>query len=172
MNKDALNKVIPRLHIQQVYISSSSLKVSDDFFPGAEEEATSSQFAWGTKGIKVHELEGVGGNKIQLAKMRFGAKTRIVKNPDQVTFPEGYKPQADEILAEIDVTFVAEYLVAGEGDLDQEGLSEFAVHNMPFHVWPYWREYLQSTATRAILPIPMLPFYQIKQPNGKSEDEK
>jgi hypothetical protein len=171
MNKMALDKVLKRLHIQQVYVSHLSLKVDEAYFPGAFAEPTSSLFAWRPSALSFQEVTDADGKKLKFSKMKLATVAKIVKNKTGQPLPSNYEPKAEEVVAEISIVFVADYLVSGEGEIDQEGLRVFAQHNLAYHVWPYWREHLQSIAVRAVLPVPALPFYQVKQEEPKEQAE-
>jgi len=40
-------------------------------------------------------------------------------------------------------------------------LDEFARYNVGYHVWPYWREYVQGTCARLGIPPVPVPMYRI-----------
>ena len=60
-----------------------------------------------------------------------------------------------EVLGRIEATFVAEYDLVEE--VSREALDEFAQRNAPWHVWPYWREYVASQCGRMNLPKVAMP---------------
>lgn len=61
----------------------------------------------------------------------------------------------------VEATFKAIY-TSKEKLLDEE-LKSFAKDNVGYHVWPYWRELVQSCSVRAgITPIE-IPFYKSKK---------
>jgi len=61
----------------------------------------------------------------------------------------------------ITATFFAEYQLA-EGFLpDTKEQRAFLATNAIFNCWPFWREYVKSTATRMNLPPLTLPFFRI-----------
>ena len=62
----------------------------------------------------------------------------------------------------IEATFVAEYQL-NNTNLEQEAINEFALNNVMFNVWPYWREYLTSTCDRMGLPKIVIPFIKRAQ---------
>ena len=70
-------------------------------------------------------------------------------------------------LALIEAEFIAEYNITN--DLGPECLDEFALKNVSYHVWPYWRELLTSQCERMRLPQLMLPMTQIAQ-NHSTKD--
>jgi hypothetical protein len=162
MNKEAIAKVVHRLAIQQVYAAQISLKTNDGYIP-AIGDLTTSQLYWGTKDLRLQSMSEENGNTFNIAKIRFGTLAKILRIKIDAEIPADYVPDPADILAEIEITFVADYLVIGEEPIDQEGAGQFALHNAPYHIWPYWREYLQQLASRANLPVPTLPFYQVGQ---------
>ena len=69
----------------------------------------------------------------------------------------------------IEAEFVAEYAV--NDDLEDECFNEFALRNVSYHVWPYWRELLTSQCDRMRLPRMMLPMTQIAHNQSSEKDE-
>jgi len=76
-----------------------------------------------------------------------------------------------EDLLEITAEFDAEYV--SEKELDDADVSEFSEKNVGYHVWPYWREYVQSTISRMALPSSLItvPFYFAAE-SAKPVDQK
>jgi len=65
----------------------------------------------------------------------------------------------DEFLkVEIIATFEAEYQLINPDDFNEDGMSQFLNRNVPHHVWPYWREFVQSTCARIGIPEIVIPF--------------
>jgi len=75
---------------------------------------------------------------------------------------------APEVLAAIESTYVAEYLL--EQETSRESLNEFALKNASYHVWPYWRELLASNCSRLNLPKVVLPTIQVAQNYDACDD--
>ncbi|MDX8410609.1 MAG: hypothetical protein R8K46_01880 [Mariprofundaceae bacterium] len=63
----------------------------------------------------------------------------------------------DYVKVEIIAVFASEYQLSEAAAFDEDAMSEFLNHNVRHHVWPYWREYLQSTCTRMGLPVIPVP---------------
>ena len=64
---------------------------------------------------------------------------------------------------EIAVVFQARYLCTRQ--LENEELSAFGKDNVGYHVWPYWREFVQTASNRIGLPCPIdVPMYSIHRP--------
>lgn len=68
-------------------------------------------------------------------------------------------PAEDRLM--IGATFQLVYQVRGLESLEQDGLRAFAEINGVYNVWPYWREFVQSTLGRMGLPAITLPVYRI-----------
>jgi hypothetical protein len=67
------------------------------------------------------------------------------------------------VAAELVATFIADYECNEVGKMPtNDAVREFLQHNAVFHVWPYWREYVQSTFARAQLPQITLPMLTVK----------
>lgn len=68
---------------------------------------------------------------------------------------EEYKP-----ILEIIALFEARYL--SRSQLKEDDLKAFSTDNVGYHVWPYWREYVQSTCSRiGLSPAFEVPMYII-----------
>ncbi len=65
--------------------------------------------------------------------------------------------EKSNVLVEIRASFSALYV--SKEKLDQETINAFSEDNVGYHVWPYWREFVQSTAARLNIPAPEIPFY-------------
>jgi len=74
-----------------------------------------------------------------------------------------------EALAQIEAEFIAEYVLSD--DLKSECLEEFALKNVSYHVWPYWRELLTSQCEKMRLPRLLLPMTQIAQNQNLVDDK-
>lgn len=62
----------------------------------------------------------------------------------------------------ITATFVAEYEMADGLRPSTQDLKAFVNANAVFNCWPYWREYVHSTAARMNLPPLTLPFFRVR----------
>ena len=66
--------------------------------------------------------------------------------------------------AVVRATLEAEYsLNADAPEFSEEELTDFALCYCPFHVWGYWREFVQSSLARLDLPHVTLPLFLINQ---------
>lgn len=65
---------------------------------------------------------------------------------------------SDFVKLEIEANYQAEYQIVDMKKFDDDGASIFLGMNVPHHVWPYWREYVQSTTVRMGIPALIIPF--------------
>jgi len=65
----------------------------------------------------------------------------------------------DDPITEIKAKYVAEY--ASLEELNQDDIDGFSKQNVGYHIWPFWREFVQSSLTRMGLPNSTIrvPFY-------------
>lgn len=77
----------------------------------------------------------------------------------KVTSNESDSEEVNSELIEITADFDAEYVSTEE--LKSTDIDDFSSNNVGYHVWPYWREYVQSTVGRMDLPSTLIrvPFY-------------
>lgn len=169
MNAEALMKVRDRLMIQTVYPSRISLSTHEDFEPMLQQPETSTQFAWGAREVTIQELANDDPkDSVKILKFRAPTRARIVKGEK----PADGNYSEEDVLASIEIEFVVEYAVAGPDELDQDGINEFGRHNMPYHLWPYWRELLQSLTMRSRLPVPSMPSFVVQTKKKEDQLEK
>ncbi|WP_053322552.1 protein-export chaperone SecB [Mariprofundus ferrooxydans] len=77
----------------------------------------------------------------------------------------------DFLKVEILATFEAEYQLVNIDGFDEDGMSHFLNRNVPHHVWPYWREFVQSTCSRIGIPEIVVPFRIIASVEEDSKDD-
>lgn len=83
---------------------------------------------------------------------RFGV--RLIKS-------EHRNDEDAESLMQIEAEFCASYeRNDGNEALTSDALEAFAKYNVPFNLWPYWRELADSTARRMGINNIIIPFYQ------------
>lgn len=70
--------------------------------------------------------------------------------------------EREQLLAEITATFVVKYFVSDDNDvLEHELVDAFSDHAV-HHMWPYWREFIQTSTARLRLPAVVLPMRRVK----------
>jgi len=88
----------------------------------------------------------------------------IFSEEEEVSKKDDFKP-----IVEIVGVFSAKYF--SKKKLSQEELKEFCTDSVGYHVWPYWREYAQSTCARiGFSPAFEVPLYFMPQHEEGTEE--
>ncbi|MGY2400140.1 hypothetical protein [Pseudomonas sp. SDO5271_S396] len=154
MNNEALNKAIASLKFTDVFITKSTSSLSEDFDP--KFDARSDRLSFQTKNFvtasAIFEGESEDG-PLQLFRVTSELGIRIICKDD---VEEGN--EEPEVLAQVEATMEADYTISDASIAEnQEALDEFALKNVSYHVWPYWREYVTSQLLRMNMPKLVLP---------------
>ncbi|WP_027671263.1 hypothetical protein [Rheinheimera baltica] len=155
MAKEALQRAIKGLAVHDVYLKHSEFFTKDGWDPKRPGETSLVyQFMTGVEKSEVFGIsEEVEANVKNFFAVYIKVGCRLIAGESD--------SEPDAIFAQIEATFVAEYMLSPDfAETDEEALTAFAVENASFHVWPYWREYLMSTCTRLNLPKVALPVRQ------------
>jgi len=73
-----------------------------------------------------------------------------------------------EILANYD----AEYQLIKPSKFNEDEMNHFLNLNVPHHVWPYWREFVQSISARIGIPEVIIPFRIPDLPKQNKKEKK
>jgi hypothetical protein len=68
-------------------------------------------------------------------------------------------------------TIEAGYTFKAPSEVSDEELADFALCYCPFHVWGYWREFVQSSLARLELPRHTVPLFLIAQAPRMVKDQ-
>lgn len=149
VNSELIQQARKALIPGQVLLRSSDLRVSEDmnlFEPGQLQYQTFKQ----TQEIEEFENDDYDGS---IFSFYYAVGLRAIPK-NEVGDDE------PEVLFEMKTLYCANYMCKNRDELSDEALQEFAQSNVGFHVWPFWREYVQSTCMRmGIHPI-TIGFYQ------------
>lgn len=169
LNRGALNKAIDALHIHDIGLRAASLDVDQDRFLRLDQSKLQVQLKWHPVRSCIDEAENKeSGEKKFFFAVEIGTAVRMIDKSPDTEIPKDAKP-----CVVIEASFVARYLMRNGSDIPHEALDEFATKNVIYHVWPYWREYLQSTCVRAQLPPFTLPMFVMRpKPEAKKPARK
>ena len=161
-----LERAKKALNIMDVHLINSAIKVLEGLdLTTFEQEKVSTQAY--RKTLTINETELSGDFKIWVYSYTYRAGIRLVM--DDV--PEGEVVETDQTveatstaaatpIVEIVASFRAKYAAAVQ--LNSDELNAFFEDNVGYHVWPYWREYVQSTCSRlGLTPSLNVPFYHV-----------
>lgn len=160
-----LQEAIERLSISDVKLKAINAFLSDDFDPEIFEdgERLSFQTVFPTcRSIRNYSGESEGSARQRVVFEMF-AGLRVLRPIDKEHDSLTSEEISDLVGATVECHFLVSYDFNGGGELDEECLSLFAQHNVPFNVWPYWREIVQSACGRMGLPRIILPPHRLKK---------
>ncbi len=170
MNKKLLDFAQRCTSIQDVYMRDSQVQLDAEYDPTFFGGSLSVQHKLEPlQSFVIEAQESENGNKFRILKVHILTGMRLIDGnltSDDLSDPEKVLPH---VKAEISATFVAVYLITCD-DLSQEAIDVFSKQNAGFHVWPYWREYLQSTCNRSRLPAFVMPMYRIPQDESSTQE--
>lgn len=159
MNKELLQKAGEALTPIGIYLRSSNISMHPNFHP--QHSNSELQVQYKSKPLSECKMQKREGDETNVVSFLFEVGVRLV---DETVDDK----DNDAVQAEIIAVFVSEYQLKDSCDLGKDAMAEFLNCNVRFHVWPFWREYLQSTCTRMGLPVIPLPHYFRPQETQKS----
>lgn len=93
-------------------------------------------------------------------KTKVNKKERLIQVFPQFTLIAAGKDQTAEEQLHIEALFLLQYEIDSFKDLKKPNLDAFGELNGLYNVWPYWREYVQSTTVRMGLPPLTIPVFR------------
>lgn len=157
MNNELIQLAHSRLLIHEILLHSGETKTNDSFFP-LDKKAYEIQFMQFVKDSKVIELNG-DDNQAPIKFILFHYVAGFRALPEGLSGVDDESEIVNKVEVEVIATFSAIYRILEE--IPEEAIQEFAKFNVGFNVWPFWREYASSTATRLGLPSFPIPLYRI-----------
>lgn len=154
MSNEALAKAIAGLKIVDVFLNSSNSSLADLFDPKYDDRSNS--LSYQTKslvtGSEILEVSNGGDPKL-VFRVRSELGVRMAcKDEFEKTDSE------PDVLAIVEGVMFADYEITDQSLVEEtEALEVFALNNAPYHVWPYWREYVTSQMLRMNMPKFVLP---------------
>lgn len=171
MNVASLNKVTPLLNVLSVHPVKIDFEMNLNKQPttvSAEVEQLSfSRLQWtcSAEALARSPLEADETNlSAHIISFLVDTTVEIADQPDTGPIPESDSIPLELLISVTKITFAVDYQCSIDPTkLDAEGMSEFIHNNIPYHLWPYWRELAQNLALRAQLPLPHFPSYRVQK---------
>jgi hypothetical protein len=162
-----LQEAIRRLAIVDVVLKSINGALASDCVPGLTHDPSAAG-SFQTKlpsCLSIQEFDPVDGGAQRRIVFEILAGVRVLKGTREDLLAFGDEEIEAKVLATIEAVFFVFYdeKVDASGGLDEESLTLFAEENVPFNVWPYWREIVQSACGRMGLPRLVLPTHRLKR---------
>lgn len=157
---DALDKAASCLSILAIDLRKSKILVRDNIeLIELDREDLVNQTYRNPEILKEFELKNNDGGEVWEYHFYYALGVRLVPTTEN----DGGTGDDYEAPIEITATFNAKYLCNEK--LDQESLNEFFNVNVGFNIWPFWREFVQSSCSRLGLTPPIeIPLYRYAQP--------
>ncbi|HCA9977659.1 TPA: hypothetical protein MYL91_000617 [Klebsiella pneumoniae] len=158
--KDLLKSTIDALSIMHINIRKSSFSLSDEYnslnFNSLDKKTQSFRRINKIEAIElVHDDESVANELFY--SYHYSVGLRFIEN----TETEHHDDETGGVIFSIEATFEAIY--RSKRTLTKEELEEFGKQNVGFNVWPFWREYVQSSTSRMGINSITVPFFKFNR---------
>jgi len=173
MNPSLIREAADHLDIVGLTLWSSRIEVGGDFNPQVEVGEMSLNIVWGVARTALAEMGREDAESSdRLWQVIFRTEARVIKGGSfKSDVPSNEEIAASVVLATLGAEFLIQYRLRDNWSLNDEALREFAQHNTPIHVWPYWREWLQSNATRVGLPPVVIGMHMLPKAQDAAPSE-
>lgn len=164
MNEELLEKAIKVLNIQGVFLRNATTRCKDGFIPPffGKEVTLSPQHRGAPTGhfVIFDSRSEHQGHETRTVVFNFTAGTRLV-DKDAVLEGGSADLEGNTVYIEITAELCAHYNIPADLDIEdhEAAFEEFGRRNAGYHVWPFWREYVQSTCSRMGIPPIPIPFF-------------
>ncbi|MCC5855147.1 MAG: hypothetical protein JJU10_05600 [Idiomarina sp.] len=169
MNQEKIDVAVANLSIDQVLLKQSKLTISDDFIPRYDKTKFDISFKRQLKRYAIGTFKEVlEGNK-NFIIFTYACGIRLTKkndidaeevSEDTTSSSDEQNTQSSNVYLQLESEFSCYYWLK-DHDIDEDCVNEFGTHNVPYHVWPYWREHVQSTLAKAGIENVSMPFYSL-----------
>jgi len=169
MNKELLKKAQDSLAIDDVYLRESQAAINPEFDPKFTHENLQLQYKLTPSQISQIEVESSDGKKENVIRIETKTAMRLIASGVEQEALVKPEEAQKHVKVQITAVFIAEYRLIN-GDIEREAIDEFAKYNVGYHVWPYWREFVQNLCSRMLLPNIVLPMYS-RNPSKKKDQQ-
>lgn len=169
MDRALIDAAAQALVVESIFLRRSSIRCKEGFMPQFIENDLSLipqyRFEPPSEHRVITATDQDTGDSTKTAVFHFVVGVRLIDGASVDTD----KPEDDipdkAVYIEIETEFCAQYGLdcqLEEKELNP-ALEEFGRYNVGYHVWPYWREYVQGTCARMGIPPIPVPIYRIPQ---------
>jgi len=142
----ALKTAQKYLKIKNVILKHAFINIDEDIDP--EDLASLDHSSQNFRGVSLVKETNYGDEEHDWWDYGFNYSVgvRLIEDSDETT-----------PLVEIKATFSAIY--TSDRRLKEEQIKAFLENNVGYHVWPYWREFVQSSCMRLDIELIEVPLY-------------
>ncbi len=168
MSNDALTLAQENLALQTIHLRKCELNIDPAYDPLVPPADIQQQTFHDVESIHIDEFSSDGNEKT----LGYDYKFTFVSGVRLVPESEVGKDEPELIHFVLVASFEARYF--SKIELSPESIDSFAEKNVGFNVWPFWREYAQSTSMRAGMSPPLeIPFiYHSSNNISKGNDQE
>ena len=157
MNTELIREAANHLNIEAVNLCANSVALDPNFNPRMDQGEIGLSLEWGTRRTVLAKMQRVGTEEFDLVwHVWFRGVARLYRGEVKEEASERPAP-----LAEISADFLLQYSFRDDWTPNPEALHEFSIHNVPIHVWPYWREWVNNVTMRIGLPSVILSMHML-----------
>lgn len=153
MSQELLNQASASLVIDKILLASSRFTVSDDFLLDSDIDVIGETYN-GTSSLSLVEFNDHNKYDRFLYRYKYSAGLRLLNT-------EASEDNEPQVLLNIEADFEARYY--SRKKISDDCLIAFGDLNVEYHIWPYWREFVQSTLQRSEIKNIAVPLNTNKQ---------
>ncbi|MFL0797057.1 MAG: hypothetical protein K6L73_06150 [Cellvibrionaceae bacterium] len=158
MNSELLQQTINNLGLHQVSLRSVDAHVNEQVSSVYADTLASLEMQIKHRPVSnsLFKAKEPSGEEIQFTSFAYECGVRLI---------DSSRDDSDSLYEVFKCRFIfsLELKVMSDELPSEEGLAEFAYYNVPFIVWPYWREALSSLLERSGMPRFTLPFFRVNE---------
>jgi len=152
----------PPYVLRSIFFKRAEISTRPDFDVTVANQALISfnRISSGSATTKVIEVEGPEGlQKIKtcsfatVCDFRYKLDDGVAVDPNQ--------PDESVFVASITAEIIADYLLVVPEFPSEELIKQWSSKNAVLHIWPYWREFCQSSQQRLNLPSAIIPMLTV-----------
>ncbi|RJG10956.1 hypothetical protein D3879_14855 [Pseudomonas cavernicola] len=150
---DAIEAAKKSLRLKELLLKSYTVEVSDEL---SEAQGGMDVSLSMRSGISKRKMILDDNDKVIGIRYLYKCDLRLKNKPSNTNEPT---IETDEDISHFTLTasFAVDYEMKLQ--LEEEAMSTFGKVNVGYHVWPFWRELVQSTCNRVGISPISLPFY-------------
>lgn len=172
MNENLIIEARDRLQLRTIYLRASNFFMHSDFEPAAAGDHKI-QLMITLDSMNIGEFEAdtppPGAKAERSIRGEIAAGVRLMRATSD-SEAGNIEASSDVAMVELTAKFRCEYVCDPFDTPSEAAVREYLLHNTKMNVWPYWREFLQSTFARAQLPQITLPL-MVNKPMPKAAPE-
>ncbi len=165
MDKSLISEAARCLRVLDVYQRDAVVKLSDDYDPVSKSQDVAIQYRVRPIDFEMLTISNDDNpdSESKIGRFKTACGIRLVASTD--------KEEEPKVLCEITTEFISDYAVV-DNISELSSLKEFGLYNAPYHIWPYFREFIHNTCLRSRLPLVTIPMYHLPDNHGNEEIKK